>query len=102
MHASLNSLLLYCVIPFDAVGGSEDMRRSNECSATDIDIVILVFFQDGHLPGIFSEFGLSVHVWLSLDSAVDAVRIAASACSRRGGRVTARTADGSSATDLIV
>ena len=40
------------ILPFDAVSRCEDVRRANESSSADVDVVVLVFLQDSRLPAI--------------------------------------------------
>ena len=83
------------------MSGSEDVRRAYESSAADVNVVVLILLENGHLPRVLAKLGLSVGMRESLDAAVDSVGVAATALTRcRGGRVAIDSL--SSAADLVV
>jgi len=61
------------------------MALANQSASTDVNIVSAFLAQDGHLPGIFAEFGVAVDVGQGLDASGDAERIAAAASTGRVG-----------------
>jgi len=51
---------IFWSVALDAVSGGKNMRSIDQRTATNVNVVKLLFLQNGNLPWVLSEFGISV------------------------------------------
>lgn len=54
---------------------SNNVQRINEGATADVDALFGVFFQDGYLPRVFTEFRVTIHINGVFDTTVNALRM---------------------------
>lgn len=69
------------LVRLDAVGGSEHVQRIDQGTAAHVYALMRVLLEDGHLPRVFTELAVSVHVRRRLDPSGDSVSVPLAALS---------------------
>lgn len=53
------------------MGSRQDMIGVDEGASTHIHTLLRVLLQDGHMPGVFTKLGVTIHIHRVLDATVD-------------------------------